>query len=61
MPSIHGNQYFQMFLDDRSRCPSVCFLKQKDSATQTIKDYVTYLKTHGMCPNAIRCNQGTNS
>jgi hypothetical protein len=44
-----------MFLDDRSRCPSVRFLKQKDSA----KDYVTYLKTHSMHPNAIRCDQGT--
>ena len=57
--SIHGNQYFQTFLDDSTCRPTVRFLKNKDEGGQNIKDYVAYLKTRGMTPTAFRCDQGT--
>ena len=57
--SIHRNQYFHTFLDDKTRYPRVRFLKHKDETGQSIKDYVTYLKARGMQPQAFRCDQGT--
>jgi hypothetical protein len=56
--SINGNQYFHSFLDDSTRWPCITFLKHKDEATQAIKNYVTYLKSRGLQPNAFRCDQG---
>lgn len=56
--SIHGNLYFQTFLDDASRRPRIRFLKSKDEAPQAIKDYVTHLRTQGRNPRAFRFDRG---
>jgi len=57
--SIHGNQYFHTFLNDKTQYPHIRFLKHKDEMGQSIKDYVTYLKACRMQPQAFHCDQGT--
>ena len=57
--SIHGNQYYILFVDDAARYISVFFLKKKEEATQYVKNYLTYLKTHDKKPNAIRIDRGS--
>jgi len=56
--SINGHQYFILFVDDTTRYISVNFLKRKDDAVQAVKDYLTYLVTHGKSPHAIHTDQG---
>jgi len=50
--SIYSNQYFHT-LDDSTQRPNITFLKQKDEATQAIKDYAMYLKGQGLHPNTF--------
>src|SRR6185369_16075497 len=56
--SIDGEQHFIVFVDDTSRYIKAKGLKKKDEAEQRIKDHLTYLKTHGMTPKAIRVDPG---
>jgi transposase InsO family protein len=57
--SIHGNQYYILFVDDATRYVTVHFLKRKDEAAMQIKNYLTYLKTQGKPPKAIRIDRGS--
>lgn len=52
--SIHGNQYYILFVDDAAHYVTVLFLKQKEEAGQHVKNYLTNLKTHNKKPNTIR-------
>ena len=56
--SIHGNQYYILFIDDATRYVTVHFLKRKDEAVQYVKNYLEYLKTHLKPPKAIRIDRG---
>jgi transposase InsO family protein len=57
--SIHGNQYYILFVDDYSRYVTVKFLKSKTEAQQCVRDYLTHLITRDFTPNAIRVDRGT--
>ena len=56
--SIKGYSYFINFTDDKAQWATVEGLKQKKKVTQKVKDYISYLKTHGMMPEAIWCDEG---
>ena len=56
--SINNNQYYILFVDDASRYMTTKFLKGKDEAAQAVKDYMTYLSTHGKSPSALRTDRG---
>jgi hypothetical protein len=56
--SIHGNQYYIVYVDDRIRFTTLDFLKTKDQAVQSVKNYVTRLKTLGRNPQALRFDRG---
>ena len=56
--SIDGSQYFINFVDDKSRMVTVEGLKHKHEATQKVKNYITYLQTHGMTPQTVRFDEG---
>ena len=56
--SIEGYQYFLGLTDDHSRHVTVEGLKKKSEAAQKVKDYISYLKTHGKHPEAVRFNVG---
>ena len=56
--SIEGYSYFINFTNDKAQWATVEGLKQKNEATQKVEDYISYLKTHGMTPEAIRCDKG---
>jgi gag-polypeptide of LTR copia-type/Integrase core domain/GAG-pre-integrase domain len=56
--SINGNNYYILFVDDAERFSTTDFLKQKSEATQKVQEYITYLKTHGKKPRAIRIDRG---
>ena len=58
IPSINGNNYYILFVDDAERFSTTEFLKQKSEATEKVKEYITYLKTHGKMPRAIRIDRG---
>ena len=57
--SIHGNQYYILFVDDATRYTTVFFLKRKEDAGQHVKNYLTNLKTHNKNPNAIQVDRGS--
>jgi transposase InsO family protein len=57
--SINGHQYYLLFVDDATRYTTVNFLKRKDEASSRVKEYLTYLKTQGKSPCAIRTDRGT--
>ena len=57
--SIHGNQYYILFIDDATRYVTVHFLKRKDEAAKQVKEYLTYLKTQEKFPKAIRIDRGS--
>ena len=57
--SIHGNQYYILFVDDYSRYVTVNFLKSKTQATQNVRDYLTHLIARDIAPLAIRVDRGT--
>ena len=52
--SIHGNQYYILFVDDYSQYVTVNFLKSKTQATQNVCDYLTHLTAREYAPLAIR-------
>ena len=56
--SIEGYSYFINFTNDKAQWATVEGLKQKNEVTQKVKDYISYLKTHGMMPEAIQCDEG---
>ena len=56
--SIHGNQYYTIFVDDAGRFTSVKFMKLKTEAVQQVKNYLTHLKTQDKSPKAIRFDNG---
>ena len=57
--SIHGNQYYILFVDDATRHVVVHFLKRKEEATKQVQNYLTYLKTQEKPPKAIRIDRGS--
>ena len=57
--SIHGNQYYILFVDDAARYVMVFFLKKRDEAAEHVKNYLTYLKTHDKSPKAIKIDRGS--
>ena len=58
MTSLHGQQYYILFVDDLLHYVTVEFLKAKSQALAHVKAYLTYLKSHGKTPHAIRIDQG---
>ena len=56
--SIDGSHYFINFIDDKSQMVTVEGLKNKNKATQKVKDYLTHLQTHRMTPQAVCFNEG---
>lgn len=56
--SINGHQYYLLFVDDATRFTTVTFLKGKNETSQKTKQYLTYLKTQGKRPRAIRIDRG---
>ena len=56
--SINNNQYYILFVDDTSQYMTTKFLKGKDEAAQAVKDYMTYLTTHGKSPSALQMDWG---
>jgi transposase InsO family protein len=56
--SINGHQYYIVLVDDAARFITVNFLKRKDEASQMVKNYLMFLKTHGRNPKAIRTDRG---
>ena len=57
--SIHGNQYYILFVDDATCYVTVFFLKRKEEAGQHVKNYLTNLKTHNKNLNAIHVDCGS--
>lgn len=45
--SLHGRQYYILFMDNASRYTTVQFLKAKSQASDHVKAYLTYLQNHG--------------
>ena len=58
IPSINENQYYILFVDDSNKFSTTKFLKQKSEATQHVKGYITYLKTHEKHPKVIWIDRG---
>ena len=56
--SIHGNQYYVVYVDDQGCFTTLKFLKTKDQAIQSVKNYVTHLKTLGRNPKALWFDRG---
>ena len=56
--SLHGRQYYILFVDDSSRYTTVEFLKANSQASDHVKAYLTYLQTCGRKPHAIRVDRG---
>jgi len=56
--SIDGSHYFINFIDDKSWMVTVEGLKNKNEATQKVKDYLTHLQTHRMTSQAVRFDEG---
>jgi len=57
--SIHGNYYYLLLVDDASWYTTVAFLKEKNQATQHIKDYMMHLIACGHSPCTICMDRGT--
>ena len=58
MKSINNKQYYILFVDDASWYMTMKFLNWKDEAVQAVKDYMTYLTTHGKSPSALWTDRG---
>ena len=56
--SINGKQYYVVFVDDCGRFTSLDFTKTKDEAIQSVKNYVSHLKTLERNPKALRFDRG---
>jgi hypothetical protein len=57
--SIHGNQYYILFVDNYSRYVMVQFLKGKNQAVQHIHDYIMHLSVRNFVPQALHIDCGT--
>ena len=51
--SINRHQHYIIFVDDAGWYVTINFLKEKNQASQKVKEYLTYLKTQGKNPKAI--------
>ena len=58
LTSIHGRQYYILFVDDASWYITVEFLKAKSQASEHVKAYLTYLQNHSRKLQAIYIDQG---
>ena len=56
--SINGKQYYVVFINEHGRFTSLYFTKTKDEAVQSVKNYVSCLKTLGRNPKALRFARG---
>ena len=56
--SIHGNQYYLLFVDDAKRYITATCLKEKTDAAQGVIDYLQHLLTQGRNPKAIQIDGG---
>jgi transposase InsO family protein len=56
--SIHGNQYYLLFIDDAKRYITINCLKEKLDAAQGVIDFLTHLITQGKKPKAIQIDGG---
>ena len=56
--SLHGQQYYILFIDDASHYTTIEFLKAKSQASNYIKIYLTHLKNHGRQPLIICIDYG---
>jgi hypothetical protein len=56
--SLHGWQYYILFVDDSSHYTTVEFLKANSQASDHVKAYLTYLQNCGRKPHAIRVDRG---
>jgi hypothetical protein len=52
--SIHGNQYYLLFVDDVKRYITIDCLKEKLDAAQEVIDFLTHLITQGKKPKVIQ-------
>lgn len=59
--SINGHQYYLLFIDHTTHFTTVTFLKGKNETSQKMKQYLSYLRTQGKCPQAIRIDHGKES
>ena len=58
MTSLHGQQYYILFIDNFSDYVTVEFLKAKSQAPTHVKAYLTYLRNHGRTPHVIHMDHG---
>ena len=56
--SVNGHHYHLLFIDEWARYMTVEFLKSESQVTEKVKNYLSYLKNHGMEPRAIRVDGG---
>ena len=56
--SIHGNQYYLLFIDDAKRFITIDFTKEKSDVAQCVIDYLAHLITQGCTPKVIQIDQG---
>jgi hypothetical protein len=56
--SIHGNQYYLLFVDDVKRYITAELLKEKSDAAQGVINYLTHLITRGRTPKCIQIDGG---
>ena len=56
--SLHGRQYYILFVDNLLCYMTVEFLKAKSQAPAHVKAYLTYLKSHGKIPHTIHIDRG---
>jgi len=56
--SLHGRQYYILFVDNHSCYTTIKFLKAKSQASEHVKAYITYLQKCRRKPQAIHVNHG---
>src|SRR5262245_5666778 len=56
--SIHGNQYYLLFVDDSKQYITADCLKEKLDAAQGVINYLTYIMNRGAKPKAIQIDGG---
>jgi hypothetical protein len=57
IPSINGNQYFLLMVDDSCRFNTTEFMKTKKEAAEKVQEYLAKLISHGRKPKAIRIDR----
>ncbi len=58
MTSLHGQQYYILFIDNFSDYVTVEFLKAKSQAPTHVKAYLTHLRNCGRTPHVICVDRG---